>query len=219
MIIFLHIPKTAGTSLFNWFHETTEHKVGWYGPKNTPDIFFGNPKCRENYLVYGGHFDYHQIKPFLTAEDTVFSVVREPIARAASYYNHVAVRDKNHPLHKNIVGKSIVEAANRCPEFRSELTNHQCWYLSCTRSFAQAKSTIEEYMPTIFTVNQLDLLTKKIGDILGIINNPELKHSNAAETDYFKELSKEDLDYLGKINQDDVKLFEWALNDLDYLHR
>ena len=56
MIIFVHIAKTAGTSLFDWFHDVTGRHVGWYGPQNTPGVFFGNPENRANCLVYGGPF-------------------------------------------------------------------------------------------------------------------------------------------------------------------
>ncbi len=215
MIIFLHIPKTAGTSLYDWFNEITDRKVGWYGPNNTPSVFFGNPENRDLCRVYGGHFDYLQIKPFLTPEDEVFSVVREPIARVASHFNHVAVRDKNHPLRKEVAGKSIVQAAQSSRLFFGEINNHQCWYLSCQRSFLGARPAIEEYRPRLFTVDELDFMTAELARLLGSRIVPKLERRNAAETEYFSELSNDDINYIREINKEDVQLYDWVLNNKD----
>ncbi len=188
MIIFVHIAKTAGTSLFDWFHEVTGHRVGWYSPQNTPDVFFRNRENRVNRLVYGGHFGYCQVKPFLIAEDKIFSVLREPVARVASYYNHVVVRDKNHPLHQEVIGKSITEAAKTSPRFLNEIRDQQCFYLSGHRSFSETRSVMEEYRPRVFTINQLSHLTKEVARILGSRDVPELHCHNAAETEYFSHI-------------------------------
>jgi hypothetical protein len=213
MIIFVHIAKTAGTSLFDWFHDVTGRRVGWYSPQNTPDVFFRNPENRANRLVYGGHFNYCQVKPFLTPEDTVFSVLREPVARVASYYNHVVVRDKNHPLHQEVVGKSIIEAAKTSPRFLNEIRNQQCFYLSGHGFFSEARSVVDEYRPRVFTINQLSQLTTQVANILGSRDVPELHCNNTAETEYFSQISDSDKDYVREINQEDSKLYNWVLQN------
>lgn len=213
MIIFVHIAKTAGTSLFDWFHDLTGRRVGWYGPKNTPDMFFRNPKSRANCLVYGGHFTYGMVKPFLTPEDQIFSVLREPIARVASYHNHVVVRDKKHPLHQEVIGKSIIEAAKTSPRFLNEIQNQQCFYLSNRRSFLETQSAVQEYGLRVFTINQLSQLTKEVAHILGSRGVPQLHCHNAAETEYYSQISDIDKDYIREINQEDLKLYNWVLGN------
>ena len=100
--------------------------------------------------------DYLQVKPFLTPDDKVFSGSSRASCRAASYYNHVVVRDKKHPLHSEVVGKSMSRAAKSSPRFLGETKNHQCFYLSCHRSFSEARSVMEEYRPRVFTMNEAE---------------------------------------------------------------
>ncbi len=213
MIIFVHIEKTAGTSLFDWFHDLTGRRVGWYGPRNTPDLFFGNPESRTKCLIYGGHFGYPQVKQYLTLDDKVFSVLREPVARAASYYNHVVMRDKNHPLHKEVAGKGIIEAAKTSTRFLEAISNHQCFYLSGSRSFSETQAMMPEYRPRVFTVNQLKQFTAEVAQVLGSKDIPQVRRQNVAETDYFSQISDDEKDYVREINQEDFKLYNWALQN------
>ena len=207
MIIFIHIPKTAGTSIFDWLRKATGNKLSWYSRENTPEMFFRDPENRKRFLAYGGHFDYGQVKPYLAPDDFVFSVVREPVELAASHYNQIAVRDGKHPLHQVTVGKTLIEAAKDDKKLFGELSNNQCWYLSRQREFAKAWPIIEEYKPNLYTMRQLDQLTRDISNVFGLAGVPDLPRSNTSETDYFDRLSREEIDFLRQVNHEDALLY------------
>jgi hypothetical protein len=207
MIIFIHIPKTAGTSIFDWLTKATGRKLSWYSKENTPEMFFRDPENRKRFLAYGGHFDYGQVKPYLAPDDFVFSVVREPVELAASHYNQIAVRDGKHPLHQVTVGKTLIEAAKDDKKLFGELSNNQCWYLSRQREFAKAWPIIEEYKPNLYTMRQLDQLTRDISKFLGIAGVPDLPSFNVSQADYFDRLSREEIDFLRQINHEDALLY------------
>ncbi len=213
MIIFAHIPKTAGSSFHQWLEQACgKERTQWHtGPIETsPEPVLSNPETRSRYAVYGGHFQYKQFRPFLQPDDKVFAVVREPFARAASLLHQMAVQDPNHHLRHEVVGKSLVDAANSSRVFRSEITNQQCNYLSQHRNFDNARKVIDGYKPYIFTFERIDLLVARITACLGLTNPPVLKNLNASRVDHLARLSEDDINLLSELNAEDKKLYEWA---------
>ena len=87
-IVFLHIPKTAGTSTANYFVDMFgKPNVGWLGQHFTMDELLEGRNF-ENYRVIGGHFaKMHTTNlPFPVI---YISLVREPVDRIISYYQHI----------------------------------------------------------------------------------------------------------------------------------
>ncbi len=217
MIIFVHIPKTAGSSFHRWLELASKGRIAWQGPTpNDPDTIFGDATSREKYAVYGGHFGYEKFKQFLTPADQVFAVLREPVVRAASLYNQIAVRDPSHRIHHEVVGKSIAEAAANSHWVRGEISNHQCWYLSNTRNFTGARSIIEGYKPHLCTMDQINRLTTKIAAYLGAGTVPKLPNRNASGLDHLSRLSPEDIGFLKECNSEDIKLYQWVRDNSEF---
>lgn len=93
---FLHIPKTAGTSINSWLHS--------YGLFNIcPDGLWSQLLDRDErslseYDVFSGHF-YTFLQNYIKSDLNTFTFLRHPVERSVSHYLHI-MRDSAHYLHK-----------------------------------------------------------------------------------------------------------------------
>jgi hypothetical protein len=93
---FLHIPKTAGTSINSWLHS--------YGLFNIcPDGLWSQLLNRDErslseYDVFSGHF-YTFLQNYVKSDLNTFTFLRHPVERSVSQYLHI-MRDSAHYLHK-----------------------------------------------------------------------------------------------------------------------
>ncbi|MBN1676635.1 MAG: sulfotransferase family 2 domain-containing protein [Kiritimatiellae bacterium] len=125
-ILFLHIPKTGGTSIAKLFErEYPEPDAVVYREHWRPGM-----KCR----VVWGHFAYGFHTHF---EDSCYvTMLRHPVDRAISHYYH-ALRETDHHLHEAAGRMSLREYA--LSDMGLDLDNGQCRWISGIRdSEAQA---------------------------------------------------------------------------------
>jgi hypothetical protein len=208
MLFFLHIPKTAGTSVYNALHQMAPGRVAWYsGPTDTLTRFLSTPGIRGSVTIYGGHFGYKQIRGFLAPGDKIFSVIREPVERVLSTYNHVAVRDPTHPLHEQLKNLSIIEAAKASSLFRMEISNRQCFYLSGTTIFEDTRQVVIDGNIQVYTTSQLGLLISHMAAACGVSDPPEIGSHNVAEDDYKARATAEEIELINQLNWEDCKLY------------
>ncbi|VAW02315.1 Xaa-Pro aminopeptidase [hydrothermal vent metagenome] len=83
-IVFLHIPKTAGQTI----HHALAAAVGGgehVSPIRTQEQAAGGPQMPAGYRLYSGHIDWVELET-LPADRFVFSVLRDPKERIASFY-------------------------------------------------------------------------------------------------------------------------------------
>lgn len=208
MLIFIHIPKTAGTSVYNALWRVASDKLAWYsGPETRPQIFFSMPNVRNSIRIYGGHFGYGQIRNFLSADDKVYSVIRDPVERVFSHFNHIAVRDLQHPFHDQIKGRSIIDASRVCPQFARDITNNQCWFLSGSRKFEDACRIINEDDINVYDISQVNRLVEHIARECEIPDTPKVAVDNAGKIGYTSQITKEEKEFVINLNKEDRKLF------------
>ena len=97
-LYFLHIPKTAGTSVIEWLKSSTGGHacpVGLWSlllQKELKDI--------QGYELYCGHF-YRYLNEYLNRPLDTITFLREPADRAYSHYRHV-LRDTHHYFHERV---------------------------------------------------------------------------------------------------------------------
>ena len=90
-LVFIHIPKTAGTSLRLLLESnyTEAERAAIYSHQDLDENLtkaLADPKIK---CIYG-HFP---LRPVIIASDaTVVTLLREPIARSISHYNHYSKR-------------------------------------------------------------------------------------------------------------------------------
>ncbi|MGB8166698.1 MAG: hypothetical protein WCF18_04355 [Chthoniobacteraceae bacterium] len=121
-VIFLHLPKAAGSTLNRVIaQQYVPAEIYKTGGKPLPiigDELAANPRVR----LIAGHIGFG-VHGFLTRPFTYITVLRDPVERMLSHY-HFARKLATHPLHAEIAnGLSLVDAARR-------LTNLQTRYLA-----------------------------------------------------------------------------------------
>lgn len=133
--IFIHVPKTGGTALKQAYIKALGDQLLWYHPVALRDDSSGvrhiqdlralpAPQMVRDYRLLGGHFNYSEIPPELAALSPVYlGVIREPIARAKSYYGYLRTNTR-HPMHEAILPCTLNQALD-LPGFVSMLRGGQ----------------------------------------------------------------------------------------------
>lgn len=132
LVYFLHIPKTAGTSLLRFISRAV-------GPDRAVNVLWdhvvdGTHGITERTRAVSGHLG-GLFPLWLRRWPRVITVLRDPVARALSHVNHVQ-RDAAHPLHARAAGLSVEEYCAH-PALRRTVDNFQSRYLA-SLSFADA---------------------------------------------------------------------------------
>ncbi len=125
--IFLHIPKTAGTSLRNTLlRDVPAGECLLLYPGHMPGISTERslqvPLCHRNRLswIYGHiPFGYHA---YLTRPARYVSFVREPMARLRSNFDHHAAAGTEFDIRGTIVRPSVMINEGICEEFDNVMT-------------------------------------------------------------------------------------------------
>ena len=114
VIVFVHIPKTAGTALReNWLLKNIKGEWCWFGMpnhQNNWEKMQTNPFLASTNSMIGGHkhiadfIDLNIVQP-----KTYLSVIRKPVDRAISYFNFIKTT-KTHPLSVALEGKTLLDA-------------------------------------------------------------------------------------------------------------
>ena len=178
-LVILHIPKTAGTSLFHMLWDALPNaRMGWYGYnffesdmndyKAMPN--WNAPCLSSDFDLIGGHLGFQEISKLNKGVVQFASVIRNPVDLVYSYYNHIVNNDYRHPLRSKIDMDSIEYTLTNCQEFISEVSNIQCRYLSGRPSFEETKALIDEAGMIIETMENMAVFLKKISQTLGFVD-------------------------------------------------
>jgi len=100
--IFLHVAKTAGTTLNQVLGREYADILSFYIPKESGSHFedFKNRLKNENAALIRGHFEFgwHY---FLSRPFTYFTILRDPVERVISEYFYI-LSSPDHPLHEQV---------------------------------------------------------------------------------------------------------------------
>src|ERR1043165_3931345 len=126
LLIFLHIPKAAGTTLHSILemHYAPANQCSIYDPEQAAKVLPLAPRVqREAIRLLKGHlaFGLHE---HLIGQSTYITLVRDPVDRIASHYYYVK-RMPGHYLHNAVVGQNMSLQDYASSKLTDELDNGQ----------------------------------------------------------------------------------------------
>ena len=224
-LVFLHIPKAAGTSQQNAFalHYGSEN-IFWIGKDCRPNIWhYPRAQVGERYVV-GGH---KRLSFYPRGLDSLYcAILRDPVERAVSlfaYYTRpdLAISGRDRAARTDLLAKmlakgidpdSMLNSIRDCRPFRREISNYQCRYLSRGRAtLAAVQDSLRSHDYAIGTVASYERFHRELWDLLDWAEEPPVR-VNRGRDDYAA-------DYLGdealvariaELNREDQKLVQWV---------
>jgi hypothetical protein len=230
-LIFLHVPKTAGTilnSIFNQRYKRAEiHEIYEPEQKEKKDNF---PKLsleeRASIKLLRGH-DVVGLHEYLPGSSTYITVLRNPIERIISHYYQV-LRNPNTDLQKIVVSKNLSLEEYVSSGILEELDNGQVRLLSnmhpdfgnCSlEMLQQAKDNIKEHFFLVGTQEKFDEFLLLLAKKLNWQGFPfYLKQNVASNRQAYESISSAALKVIEKYNELDLALYEFVQQEFNELY-
>lgn len=218
-VIFLHIQKTAGTTLHRILdRQYPPHQDFFLRTANDYlDFLDLSLEQRGQYRLIRGHMNFglHQLLP---GPATYFTVLREPVERVISYYYHIK-RDPAHPQHKLAKQWELKEFLKLGVDKLMANGQTRIWsgdrpdlgYGECTTEvLALAKSNLRQYCSVVGLTERFDeallLLKKRFG-----WRNIFYTRQNISKQRLTRdELSSETLEMIEYYNQFDIEFYQYG---------
>lgn len=178
---FLHIPKTAGTSVSRVFDRMFRSLVLYAGGIDLAAVVRTDPAFFHNYLLVTGHIDVNNPAAAAGVRENVFlSVFRDPAPRAASLYDYIRATPK-HPLHVPLQDLTLAEAFRGFPPFRSQVVNAQLRTVFGTTAMPQVRLALQTRNYVLGRADALDDFIDAVAHYTGFPRPPAVPRLNASE--------------------------------------
>jgi len=206
-VIFLHIPKTAGTA----FEQLAEKNFG-NGCSLSTSGKFSPEEWKESALI-GGHFFYSRYDG-MSGRRLFLGVVRDPVDRAISGFNYYKNNNSlmEYRKAKGFDHDDFLKTIRKSP-FRVEFVdNYQCKYLSGRQKFSAVQKAFEDDAFIIGHYEGIDKWLELVGKRLGW-SELTLPKVNVATDPFYMNQYKEDktlIDLLQQRNKEDYRLFDYV---------
>lgn len=188
IFFFLHVPKTAGTSLIDVFtqmfggyalrHEELLDKVGDHQAMFR--LIDGQTGFFDRCLMVMGHMNLWN--PLVVRADrrrVFLSVFREPVARVVSHYEYLR-RWPEHPFHAEVAGRTLLEAFEHAPNFRRVSSNEQLLQVFGTADPAEVKAVLAGSTYVIGKTERMDAFLDAVEAVTGLRYRGPVPLLNAA---------------------------------------
>ena len=233
-LVFLHIPKTAGTSQQSAFKEYCGlGNFFWIGNDCPSGVTRYPHELVGERSIVGGH---KPLSFYPRGSDPLFcAILRDPIERAISlfaYYSRpdLAATGRDTSFRalqletwraKGIDPDSMSNSIQNCRPFRREITNVQCHYLSRGRStFAGVKKSLKDADFLVGTVSQHERFRHELWELLDWVEHAPAKMNRGQDNYAAAFLQDEELvAQIAALNKEDQLLYDYVESEHNGLWR
>jgi len=219
VIVYIHIPKAAGTFLRTAWLKNNIKNYFWTDEQHNKPFFRNLQKSyieASRYELIGGHKPISTFLKLPIIQPRVFlNVLREPIPRILSFYNHVKNNDVNHGFHQQANENTLFELLQKKGDFYNTIFNQQLRYLIADEESIVNFSDRDTMI--IGKQEHINLFIEKANSILNFkLGMKQEFQSNKSKENYLLEIEgQKDFDraieILKEITKKEYKLY----NDLE----
>ena len=223
-VIFLHIPKAAGTTLSSIIAKQYEPQciftINGSRVRESIEQFKQLPETQRKAIqVLQGHM-YFGLHEFLPGPSTYITLLRHPVDRIISHYYFV-LRVPNHYLHDQVVQHRMTLRDYVSSGISAELDNDQTRMLSgvgglngfrkCSVEMLEvAKQNVSKYFTVAGLVEKFDETLMLLKYSLGWENVFYVRENRNGKPNVKKYIAKEDLKAIEKHNELDIDLYNYV---------
>jgi hypothetical protein len=223
MLAFIHIPKTAGTTLHKILFHQYKRIFVRHDTDGAPDERLASVIRQNKTQVIIGHFsaNMHTLIPSIR----YITCLREPVARIKSHYHH-ALNDPAHYLHHAIKSEKMDLATYVSSGLSGELSNGMTRMIAGIDNFhhsqvneetlARAKHNIETNFDGVILSEEFDSGLMLLADSLKWKTPYYLRRKVGRYPSSTNKGSKSAYNIIREHNRFDCELYEWAKQRLKH---
>ncbi len=215
VIIFIHIPKTAGSTLYSIIYKQYENMFTKDNILQIPWSLDTPMEQNEKIEVLSGHIQFGVHKYLPQKKYIYLTMIRNPIELVLSYYYYVQ-RTKTHQFY-NLFNEITLEEFVTKEEFNHVTTNLQTRYLS-----EEYKDDLEIARNNLKKHFKIVGVTERFEDTLNVVKKElgwkieDYKSINKAkDRPSVKEIPNKVIEIIQRKNENDTKIYLFANKLLD----
>lgn len=216
--IFLHIPKTGGTTLGSIFRRKVADRYfddAFEQRSGRPPFAKLTAEEQGEYDLVRGHFSFGFHERFKgDGPVNYLSMVRHPVKRVASLHKHIC-RVEDHKLHEQVKDRGLVEFVEQGHD--DSVDNGQVRALTGysgpfgtvgPEHLEHALRNVDEWFPVVGVLEKFDVSLRLFSDALGWRAAPKYQVRNEAPSSQHGDPSPAEVQAILATNEFDLQLFE-----------
>jgi hypothetical protein len=221
MLIYVHIPKTAGSTMRSLFKRNFGRRFFGFYTDRRGEFLTDDELIQLVWHIYPGKevLSGHDIRPL--QEKSVQGVdlryvtfIRHPFSRAMSLYYF----EKKHSVGSHISQKSFKEYVQQRPDHDKAISNWQVFNISSKGTFEHAKELLDDFL-MVGLVERFDLSLIRLQECLGedYLRYIGYTRQNVSKNKQYSisNLPHDIQDELAHLNREDLQLYNYAKKRLE----
>jgi hypothetical protein len=224
LLFFLHIPKTAGSTLVEVIkRQYRSNEIYELNNSSFGEELAGLPESRrEEIRAIWGHF-YFGVHTYIERPSTYVTMLRDPVERVISHYYYVR-RDPSHYLYEVahnltleefVASCGLAEPNNDQTRLLAGLTSSHREGYSTPEMLPAAKSNLQNHFAVVGLTEEFDKSVIAMSQTLGWRSPYYRKQNVSRQRPKKKELPTETIKTIASYNELDADLYEFSKKLLD----